>query len=110
LHDARVAVDSIIRRPPQVIRNPRDLLRHVLPESTTRHDLGRPGEIRSIQLRQPRFRQRVTRLMQSIGKPRFSLLGLQIAMPRRMKYFIAWMLGVPGGLIVLWFLANQIGC
>jgi hypothetical protein len=36
--------------------------------------------------------------------------GPQIAAPRRMKYFIAWLLGVPGGIIVLWFLANQIGC
>jgi len=24
-----------------------------------------------------------------------------------MKYLIAWLLGVPGGLILLWFLASQ---
>jgi len=27
-----------------------------------------------------------------------------------MKYGIAWLLGVPFSLIVLWFLANQMGC
>jgi hypothetical protein len=27
-----------------------------------------------------------------------------------MKYGIAWLLGVPGALIVLWFVANQMGC
>jgi hypothetical protein len=27
-----------------------------------------------------------------------------------MRYIVAWMLGVPFGLIVLWFLANQVGC
>jgi hypothetical protein len=27
-----------------------------------------------------------------------------------MKYVAAWMLGVPFGLIVLWFAANQMGC
>ncbi len=27
-----------------------------------------------------------------------------------MKYGIAWLLGVPFSLIVLWFMANQIGC
>jgi hypothetical protein len=27
-----------------------------------------------------------------------------------MKYGVAWMLGVPTSLIVLWFLANQMGC
>jgi len=27
-----------------------------------------------------------------------------------MKYGIAWMLGVPFSLIVLWFAANQVGC
>ena len=27
-----------------------------------------------------------------------------------MKYGVAWLLGVPTGLIVLWFLANQMGC
>lgn len=27
-----------------------------------------------------------------------------------MKYGIAWMLGVPFSLIVLWFAANQAGC
>lgn len=27
-----------------------------------------------------------------------------------MKYGIAWLLGVPFSLIVLWFLANQVGC
>ena len=27
-----------------------------------------------------------------------------------MKYGIAWLLGVPGSLILLWFLANQAGC
>jgi hypothetical protein len=25
----------------------------------------------------------------------------------RMKYMIAWLLGVPGGLILLWFLISQ---
>lgn len=27
-----------------------------------------------------------------------------------MKYGIAWMLGVPFSVIVLWFFANQMGC
>lgn len=27
-----------------------------------------------------------------------------------MKYGVAWMLGVPTSLILLWFLANQMGC
>jgi len=27
-----------------------------------------------------------------------------------MKYGVAWLLGVPGSLIVLWFVANQMGC
>jgi hypothetical protein len=27
-----------------------------------------------------------------------------------MKYGIAWLLGVPTSIIVLWFLANQMGC
>jgi hypothetical protein len=27
-----------------------------------------------------------------------------------MKYGVAWLLGVPTSLIVLWFLANQAGC
>jgi len=27
-----------------------------------------------------------------------------------MKYGVAWLLGVPFSLIVLWFLANQMGC
>jgi len=27
-----------------------------------------------------------------------------------MKYGIAWMLGVPFSLVVLWFFANQAGC
>lgn len=27
-----------------------------------------------------------------------------------LKYGIAWLLGVPFSLIVVWFLANQIGC
>lgn len=27
-----------------------------------------------------------------------------------MRYIAAWLLGVPFGLIVLWFLANQVGC
>jgi hypothetical protein len=27
-----------------------------------------------------------------------------------MKYGIAWLLGVPFSVIVLWFLANQMGC
>ncbi len=27
-----------------------------------------------------------------------------------MKYGVAWMLGVPFSLIVLWFAANQVGC
>jgi hypothetical protein len=26
------------------------------------------------------------------------------------RYIIAWLLGVPFGLVVLWFLASQIGC
>lgn len=26
---------------------------------------------------------------------------------RKMKYMLAWLLGVPGGLIVLWFLFNH---
>jgi hypothetical protein len=28
----------------------------------------------------------------------------------QMKYGIAWLLGVPTSIIVLWFLANQMGC
>lgn len=28
----------------------------------------------------------------------------------RMKYGIAWLLGVPLSLIVVWFLLNQVGC
>lgn len=27
-----------------------------------------------------------------------------------MKYGIAWLLGVPGSIILLWFAANQMGC
>jgi hypothetical protein len=27
-----------------------------------------------------------------------------------MKYGVAWMLGVPGSLVALWFIANQMGC
>lgn len=27
-----------------------------------------------------------------------------------MKYGIAWLLGLPLSLVVLWFLANQMGC
>ncbi len=27
-----------------------------------------------------------------------------------MKYGVAWLLGVPGSLIALWFVANQVGC
>ncbi len=27
-----------------------------------------------------------------------------------MKYGVAWLLGVPLSLIVLWFAANQVGC
>ena len=27
-----------------------------------------------------------------------------------MKYGIAWLLGVPTSIIVLWFAANQMGC
>lgn len=27
-----------------------------------------------------------------------------------MRYMAAWLLGVPFGIVVLWFLANQIGC
>jgi hypothetical protein len=27
-----------------------------------------------------------------------------------MKYGVAWLLGVPTSIIVLWFLANQMGC
>lgn len=27
-----------------------------------------------------------------------------------MKYGIAWLLGVPGGIVALWFVANQVGC
>ena len=27
-----------------------------------------------------------------------------------MKYGVAWLLGVPFPLIVLWFAANQVGC
>lgn len=27
-----------------------------------------------------------------------------------MKYGIAWLMGVPFSLIVLWFAANQVGC
>jgi len=27
-----------------------------------------------------------------------------------MKYMVAWALGIPGSLIVLWFLLNQTGC
>lgn len=27
-----------------------------------------------------------------------------------MKYILAWLVGVPGGIIALWFVANQVGC
>ena len=27
-----------------------------------------------------------------------------------MKYGIAWLLGVPTSLVLLWFAANQVGC
>lgn len=27
-----------------------------------------------------------------------------------MKYGIAWLVGVPTSVILLWFLANQVGC
>ena len=27
-----------------------------------------------------------------------------------MKYGVAWLLGVPFSLIVVWFIANQMGC
>jgi hypothetical protein len=27
-----------------------------------------------------------------------------------MRYLVAWLLGVPFGLVVLWFVANQVGC
>ena len=27
-----------------------------------------------------------------------------------MKYGLAWLLGVPGSIVVLWFVANQMGC
>ena len=27
-----------------------------------------------------------------------------------MKYLFAWLVGVPTSLIVLWFVANQVGC
>ena len=27
-----------------------------------------------------------------------------------MKYGVAWLLGVPGSLVLLWFVANQMGC
>jgi hypothetical protein len=28
----------------------------------------------------------------------------------RMKYGVAWLLGVPVSIIALWFVANQMGC
>ncbi len=27
-----------------------------------------------------------------------------------MKYGLAWLVGVPGSIVVLWFVANQVGC
>jgi hypothetical protein len=27
-----------------------------------------------------------------------------------MKYGLAWLVGVPGSIVVLWFVANQMGC
>jgi hypothetical protein len=45
-------------------------------------------------------------------RPRFSpaaigsAFAVFLAGGRSMKYLIAWMLGVPGGLILLWMLAN----
>jgi hypothetical protein len=27
-----------------------------------------------------------------------------------MRYLVAWLLGVPFGIVVLWFVANQVGC
>lgn len=27
-----------------------------------------------------------------------------------MKYGVAWLLGVPGSIVALWFVANQMGC
>jgi hypothetical protein len=36
-----------------------------------------------------------------------TLLGVK---EKRMKYGVAWLLGVPVSIIALWFLAGQIGC
>jgi hypothetical protein len=27
-----------------------------------------------------------------------------------MKYGLAWLVGVPGSIVALWFVANQMGC
>jgi hypothetical protein len=27
-----------------------------------------------------------------------------------MRYLVAWLLGVPFGIVVLWFVASQVGC
>ena len=29
---------------------------------------------------------------------------------KAVRYIVAWLLGVPLGVIVLWFLASQVGC
>jgi hypothetical protein len=39
-----------------------------------------------------------------------SLLTDSLLEERHMKYGIAWLLGVPGSLILLWFVASQMGC
>ena len=36
--------------------------------------------------------------------------GLITACDAACSYGVAWLLGVPTSLIVLWFLANQMGC
>jgi len=28
----------------------------------------------------------------------------------RMKYMVGWLLGLPLGIVLLWFVANQAGC
>jgi hypothetical protein len=38
------------------------------------------------------------------------LLSTSIEEELTVKYGIAWLLGVPGSIILLWFLANQAGC
>jgi hypothetical protein len=38
------------------------------------------------------------------------LLLIQEPEDTRMKYMVGWLLGLPLGIVLLWFVANQAGC